>query len=124
MRNRTRAGVSETVAMRLTEHKTASVFDRYDMVSGNDLGAAIGKLAARPGTVWRQSGDRARQAAGESRGIAEGMVEAPSGFEPEMEVLRIPPSLQIRPELTASLISWLPGTMPSWMGCGRVNRPS
>jgi hypothetical protein len=39
--------VSETVAMRLTGHKTRSMFDRDNIVRGGDLRAAAVKLAAK-----------------------------------------------------------------------------
>ncbi len=46
VRNLVRAGVPETVSMRLTGHKTRSIFDRYDITSGRDLREAVQKLAS------------------------------------------------------------------------------
>jgi hypothetical protein len=60
IRNLVRAGVSETIAMRLTGHRTRSIFDRYDITSGADLREAVGKLAAVAGTKKGQSADSAR----------------------------------------------------------------
>jgi integrase len=51
VRNLVRAGVPETIAMKLTGHKTRSVFDRYDITSGRDLREAVERLAAFHGSA-------------------------------------------------------------------------
>jgi integrase len=51
VRNLERAGVSRSVAMQLTGHKTEAVYRRYAIVSESDLGEGVAKLGAlRTGT--------------------------------------------------------------------------
>jgi integrase len=61
VRNLERAGVSRSVAMQLTGHKTESVYRRYAIVAEQDLREGVTKLAVlhggkRRGTVGGQSG--------------------------------------------------------------------
>ena len=50
MRNLERAGISRSVAMKLTGHKTEAVYRRYAIVAESDLREAGTKLAAALGT--------------------------------------------------------------------------
>ena len=52
-RNLIRSGVPEVVSMRITGHRTRSVFDRYNIVSPADLQDAARKMAG--GHISRHS---------------------------------------------------------------------
>jgi integrase len=51
VRNLVRAGVPDSIAMKMTGHKTRAVFDRHDIVSETDLTEAARKLNALSGTI-------------------------------------------------------------------------
>ena len=57
VRNLVRAGVPETVAMKMTGHKTRSVFDRYNITSENDLRDAAQLLNAMVTKRLQSGGD-------------------------------------------------------------------
>jgi integrase len=51
VRNLIRAGISEGVAMRLSGHRTRAMLERYNIVSGSDLAAAVERLAQYDGAA-------------------------------------------------------------------------
>jgi hypothetical protein len=51
VRNLERAGVSRSVAMKLTGHKTEAVYRRYAITSAVDLSEGVAKLAVLHGAA-------------------------------------------------------------------------
>jgi hypothetical protein len=81
VRNLIRAGVPETVAMRISGHKTRSVFDRYNIVSERDLKEAARKLENYLRTKEQPAQEEATAKAvenfGHTLGIPDGKTGAP-----------------------------------------------
>jgi hypothetical protein len=65
-----RRGIPESVCMKLTGHRTRSVFERYNITSADDLRDATSKLSDRlAGTRWGQMADQTALAVGETSSI-------------------------------------------------------
>jgi hypothetical protein len=62
VRNSIRAGVPEAVAMRISGHKTRSIFDRYNIASNADLKDAARRLAQYTTERRKRDDEEARKA--------------------------------------------------------------
>ncbi len=57
VRNMERAGVSRSVATKITGHKTETIYRRYAIVSEADVAAGLGKVSSALGHISATNGD-------------------------------------------------------------------
>jgi integrase len=79
VRNLERSGVSRSAAMKLTGHKTASVYSRYAIVDESDLLEAVGKLAAHRQAVEAKAKEGSVIPLAKGRQAKKGTRQAQSG---------------------------------------------
>ena len=106
VRNLVRAGVPETVAMKISGHRTRSVFDRYNITSEEDLRAAAERLegyiqqkkVTDTVTVEQSSDKMLNQSALEPiENVAERVGFEPTVQFPRQQFSRLPDSATLAP---------------------------
>ena len=78
--------------MKLTGHRTRSVFERYNITSADDLRDATSKLSDRlAGTKWGQMADQTALAVGETSSFLRNLWRRRPDLNRRMEVLQTEP---------------------------------
>ena len=83
MRELIRSGTPETVAMKISGHKTRSVFDRYNITSEKDLQAAAERLTEHHRQMRAKMEQKQKEeAAAAIKGTATGTIDTLEGETP------------------------------------------